>query len=326
MRWLRRAEAAPPSGPTSLSLAALLDFLRHERARTRARLRSSELGQRRAVGSGDGLEFERLRPFEPGDDVRRIDWRASTLARSLQTRVFEAQKRSQVTIVLDRSASMGRPVALPAEGRPTSFWLGSQITLALTWLAVARHDPVSLLLPATAEAAARRIGPFRSESALQSLGRLLRETEPAGQHDLSAYAELLHRHRLGRRGTLVLIGDFLDLARPELGVTLRRLSAGGGTTIAIALDGHRCELADLRARGSAGFLVDCEDPDSECTVTLDAVTEQALDSAADDLFRVLHRTVDGPLNRVFRLDISELRTPTDLLLWLRRTLRVAGFL
>ena len=63
-------------------------------------------GDHRGRGLGEGLELDRLRPYEPGDDVRRIDWNAT--ARSLIPQVREDVPDRQLTawLLLDQSASM----------------------------------------------------------------------------------------------------------------------------------------------------------------------------------------------------------------------------
>ena len=61
-------------------------------------------GDHRGLGAGDGLDLDRIRPYEPGDDVRRIDWNAT--ARSLVPQVREDVPDRQLTawLLLDTSA------------------------------------------------------------------------------------------------------------------------------------------------------------------------------------------------------------------------------
>jgi uncharacterized protein (DUF58 family) len=63
-------------------------------------------GDHRGLGLGQGFDLDRIRPYEPGDDVRRIDWNAT--ARSLVPQVREDVPERQLTawIVLDASPSM----------------------------------------------------------------------------------------------------------------------------------------------------------------------------------------------------------------------------
>jgi uncharacterized protein (DUF58 family) len=63
-------------------------------------------GDHRGRGHGAGLELDRLRPYEPGDDVRKIDWNAT--ARTLIPQVREDVPDRQLTawLLLDNSPSM----------------------------------------------------------------------------------------------------------------------------------------------------------------------------------------------------------------------------
>lgn len=324
MPWPRlRKPAAPPSGVLGMPVSLLFEFLRREQARARGRSASAVAGERQARGAGDGVEFERLRPFQPGDDVRRLDFRASVLSGSMQLRLFEARERLDTTIVLDRSESMACPPAQPRVGRPDPFWLGCQIALAIAWLAVRRHERATILLPATDGAEALQLGPTHTQAGLLGLHRTLLAVRPRGRQDPAKVEERLRRDRR-HRGLLVMISDFLNLADGTAAAALRRLSSRGSPTVAIAVDGHRCELQDLRAYGDSALLVDCESPEQEYAVALGAETAAEMDAAADALYRQLGRAVDAPLNRVFRLDMSTLHAPMDFLLWLRRTLHAAG--
>jgi len=63
-------------------------------------------GDHRGLGRGNGIELDRIRPYEPGDDVRKIDWNAT--ARSLVPHVREDVPERQLTawLLLDHSPSM----------------------------------------------------------------------------------------------------------------------------------------------------------------------------------------------------------------------------
>lgn len=60
---------------------------------------------------GIGCEFESLREFEPGDDIRRIDWRATARHRRLISRNYEIEPFRDVLVVLDNGRLMGASTA-----------------------------------------------------------------------------------------------------------------------------------------------------------------------------------------------------------------------
>jgi uncharacterized protein (DUF58 family) len=96
----QRSPARPGPGPISDELVRRLEF-----ALTR-RVGGRMTGDHRGRGLGEGLDLDRLRAYEPGDDVRRIDWNAT--ARSLVPIVREDVPDRQLTawLVLDTSPSM----------------------------------------------------------------------------------------------------------------------------------------------------------------------------------------------------------------------------
>jgi uncharacterized protein (DUF58 family) len=55
---------------------------------------------------GRGLDFEELRRYRPGDDVRSIDWRVTARTRTAHTRVFSEEKDRAVMIVIDQRMNM----------------------------------------------------------------------------------------------------------------------------------------------------------------------------------------------------------------------------
>jgi uncharacterized protein (DUF58 family) len=95
-----RSPARPGPGPIADDLVRRLEIALTRRAGGRL------TGDHRGRGLGEGLDLDRLRPYEPGDDIRRIDWNAT--ARTFVPHVREDVPDRQVTawIVLDQSASM----------------------------------------------------------------------------------------------------------------------------------------------------------------------------------------------------------------------------
>src|SRR6266516_95040 len=73
---------------------------------TRRPMASGRPGRRRSPLAGSSMEFADYRRYAPGDDFRRIDWRAYARLERLFLRVFEAEENITVTILVDFSASM----------------------------------------------------------------------------------------------------------------------------------------------------------------------------------------------------------------------------
>ena len=95
-----RTAARPGPGPIAERLVRQLELSMTRRVG--GQMSGDHLGR----GRGTGVELDRIRPYEPGDDVRRIDWNAT--ARSTQTQIREDVPDRQLTawLVLDHSPSM----------------------------------------------------------------------------------------------------------------------------------------------------------------------------------------------------------------------------
>lgn len=97
-------------------------------------------GEYRSVFRGQGVEFEDVRPYQPGDDVRTMDWRVTARTGTPHIKRHIEEREQFIYLLVDVSASMlegagGRKRATMAE-------LGSLITMS----AVGNGDRVGLLL------------------------------------------------------------------------------------------------------------------------------------------------------------------------------------
>src|SRR2546421_2913131 len=102
---------------------------------TRRPMASGRPGRRRSPQAGSSMEFADFRRYSPGDDFRRIDWRAYARLERLFLRVFEAEENITVTILLDCSDSM-------YHGNPSKATLALQVAAALSYVALKCEDNV----------------------------------------------------------------------------------------------------------------------------------------------------------------------------------------
>jgi uncharacterized protein (DUF58 family) len=96
----QRTPARPGPGPIADELVRRLEVALTRRAGGRLP------GDHRGRGFGEGLDLDRLRAYEPGDDVRRIDWNATARSQVPQVREDVPDRQLTAWIVLDQSASM----------------------------------------------------------------------------------------------------------------------------------------------------------------------------------------------------------------------------
>jgi uncharacterized protein (DUF58 family) len=80
--------------------------------RLASRAAAPGLGERRSRLSGSGGEFLEFRAYEPGDELRRVDWNVYARTGKLFSKVFHAERAARVYAVTDTSASMGEKLEM----------------------------------------------------------------------------------------------------------------------------------------------------------------------------------------------------------------------
>src|SRR5213595_3064845 len=118
---------------------------------TRKSMASGRPGRRRSPLAGTSMEFADYRRYAPGDDFRRIDWRAYARLERLFLRVFEAEENLTVTVLVDCSDSM-------YYGSSTKATLATSLAAALAYVALKCEDTVIVGALTDKLAAYRRIG------------------------------------------------------------------------------------------------------------------------------------------------------------------------
>ena len=95
-----RSPAAPGPGPTPVALLRALDLT------VGRRIHGLLPGEFRAHDLGGGLELAQVRPYEPGDDVRRIDWNVTARTTVPHVRIHVPERALTTWLLLDVSPSM----------------------------------------------------------------------------------------------------------------------------------------------------------------------------------------------------------------------------
>jgi uncharacterized protein (DUF58 family) len=95
-----RTPARPGPGPIADRLVHQLELIIDRRVGGRMS------GDHRGHGRGSGLELDRIRPYEPGDDVRKIDWNATARAQIPHVREDVPERQLTAWLLLDHSPSM----------------------------------------------------------------------------------------------------------------------------------------------------------------------------------------------------------------------------
>lgn len=184
-----------PDGPTRQQLTrySIAELLRVD-SLVRAHNRST---QRDA-----GPEFERYRSYQPGDDLRRVDWRAYGRTDRLLIREAEREGRLTLAFVIDLSASMGMTDAVDM----SRFDYAARLVAALGWLAVEQRHDVTLI--GLSQEGPVVVSPAQGRAQLERVLRALAQSRPGG-----AWPETHNVHQslqaLPPRSAVVFIGDLL---------------------------------------------------------------------------------------------------------------------
>ena len=195
-------------------------------------------------GRGQGTEFDNLREYVIGDDVRSIDWRASARAHDVVVRTWRPERDRRVLCLLDT----GRTAAARIGDEPR-LDAAIDAALLLSVLATRADDRVDLLAVDTAIRARITGGGHRSK--LPRLIDAMASLEPAlVETDFSlAVAELLRRDH---KRALVVIFTALDAAPIIEGLLpmLSRLTTRHRVVVASVRDPETARLAVLPPAGA----------------------------------------------------------------------------
>ncbi|TGE19732.1 DUF58 domain-containing protein [Hymenobacter elongatus] len=217
-------------------------------------------GQHLSRRRGPGMEFSQYRPYQPGDDLRRLDWRLAARSDRYYIRESEVDTSLTVHLLLDASASMNHR----DDNGLTKLEYGRLLLAALAYLAQQQGDAVSLsilhpqgLVHLPARADSRQLP--RLYQALQNTAGTGRFPE-AGQ-----LAPLLARRQ---RALTVCVSDLYE-EESEISTLLTRLRAVAGEVLLLHL------MADNELRFSYRGSLTFEDLESGQTVQLNAEQERA---------------------------------------------------
>lgn len=181
----------------------LIKKLRKYEIQIRKAINSQMKGDFHSVFKGTGLEFDDVRPYQYGDDIRTIDWNVSAKGHGTFVKTFREEKEQTVFFILDVSASeeIGNPGRTKAD-------IGKEICGVLTLSAVKESSHVGLICYSDQRELYMKPGKG-SGQAYAIISAMIKFRPKSLQTNLSK-AIAFALNTIKRRSVIILISDFID--------------------------------------------------------------------------------------------------------------------
>jgi uncharacterized protein (DUF58 family) len=185
-------------------------------------------GQYRSAFKGRGMEFEEVRPYLVGDDVRAIDWNVSARVGSPHIKLFREERELTVLLAVDLSGSLsfGTRGELKRE-------LVAEVAATLAFSAIRSNDRVGMLL--FTDRTEAFVPPRKGPRHVLRIVRDLLAFRPEGRGTDIARALDEVARSLSKRSVVCVVSDFLE-SDPEKGAAGER---GDGTSARSAPEAPR---------------------------------------------------------------------------------------
>lgn len=158
-------------------------------------------GRHKSPHRGSSVEFAEYRKYVPGDDTRRLDWRAYARSDRFYIKEFEAETNLRAYVVIDSSGSMG----FSAGDRMTKLDYAKRIASSIAYLTLQGGDAIGL--SRCAESGTVNLPARRTPSHLEVILDLLENTQAEGSASLP---DTLHElaEKVRQRALIIIISDF----------------------------------------------------------------------------------------------------------------------
>ena len=157
-------------------------------------------GERRSLNRGTGMEFADYRAYEPGDDLRYVDWNIYARLGRLFIKLHHTDEDLPLALLLDSSRSM-------EFGTPTKLTCAKQIAIALGYIALSHADSVAAYT--CTERLSVTLSPTSGKSQFSRLTKAITAIAADGRTRLTECLKQLPMYQ-GAPGLIVILSDFLD--------------------------------------------------------------------------------------------------------------------
>lgn len=259
---------------------------------TRAMVRETFAGRYESIFKGKGMDFDEVREYSAGDDIRTIDWNVTARTGWLHVKKFVEERELTVLILLDASGSF----SFGTVGR-TKRQLAAEVAAVLAFSAARNNDKVGLLI--FTDAIEEFVPPRKGDKHVLRLIREILEYRPNGKGTDISLA-LKYASRLVRRHSIMfLISDFMGSGFEKW----VRVASKKHDLVALTIrDPREMELPVLG-------LVEIEDGETGERLVIDLRSHSAARRFADVMQKKREETKE--MFRRAQIDFIDLQTDSD---------------
>lgn len=273
--------------------------LRRIELTTRGLVESLFSGEYHSIFKGRGLEFSDVREYQPGDDVRSIDWNVTARRGRLFIKEFVEERQLNALVMVDLSASKAF-----GTGEKDNATIASEIAAILALAATTNNDRVGLLL--VTDEIEHFVPPDTGRRHALRLVLELLAWQPKGRGTRLSTGLAFAERVLRQRTTVFLISDFLtgEGSDPDLARAARKLAWHHDLVPIRLTDTASSELPNV------GMLA-VSDPETGERTVLNTSSRRVRDE-----FRTRAISMREEIDQVFRdlnLDTIDLDTTADYL-------------
>jgi uncharacterized protein (DUF58 family) len=194
---------------TTKSTKVIMSGMRQLEIRTRRMVNDSLAGEYHSVFKGRGMDFDEVREYSPGDEVRTIDWNVTARAGRPFVKKFTEERELTILLLVDISAS-GNFGSATLSKRD----LAAELASVLAFSAIRNSDKVGLLL--YTDRVERYLPPKKGRRHVLRVVRDILYHTPEGRGTDTVKALDVANHVLHRRAIVFLISDFLSIGDPAV--------------------------------------------------------------------------------------------------------------
>ncbi len=171
--------------------------------KTKKLVNESMAGEYHSVFKGQGMEYEEVREYQEGDDIRNIDWNVSSRTGVLHVKKFVEERELTVILAIDTSSSLWF-----GSKNKTKEELAAEIGAILSFSAIKNNDRVGLLL--FSDRIEKYVPPKKGRKhVLRIIREILTSKGENSKTNLSVALDFIMKVEK-KRGILFLISDFFD--------------------------------------------------------------------------------------------------------------------